>query len=39
MLMFMVYLMFKLIIDFTNWHGQYFRKHIAIDIFNGDIRL
>ncbi|KAH9671507.1 hypothetical protein KPL70_017399 [Citrus sinensis] len=39
MLMFTMYLMFKLQFNFDSWHGHYFRRKIAIDIFNGDIML
>ena len=39
MLMFTMHLMFKLQFNFHSWHGQYFRRKIAIDIFNGDIML
>ena len=46
-LMFTMYLMFKLRFDFNSTHGQdfnsthgqYFRRKIIVDIFNGDIRL
>ena len=37
MLMFTMYLMFKLQFNFDSWHGHYFRRKIAI--FNGDIML
>ncbi|KAL9409636.1 hypothetical protein AB3S75_047951 [Citrus x aurantiifolia] len=39
MLMFTMYLMFKLQFNFDSWHGHYFRRKIAIDIFNGYIML
>ena len=39
MLMFTMYLMFKLQFNFNSWHGHYFRRKIATDIFNGDIML
>ncbi|KAH9693479.1 GDSL esterase/lipase EXL3 [Citrus sinensis] len=32
-----MYLMFGLILNFSSGHGQYFRKKIAVDIFNSDI--
>ena len=38
-LMFIIYLMFRLRLDFSGIHGQYFRKKIVVDIFNGDIRI
>ena len=38
-LMITIYLMFGLRLNFTRGHGQYFRKKIAVDIFNGDIGL
>ncbi|KDO37273.1 hypothetical protein CISIN_1g032006mg [Citrus sinensis] len=39
MLMFTMYLMFGLKLDFDSSHGHYFRKKIAVDIFPGDIAL
>ncbi|XP_024035640.1 putative ubiquitin-like-specific protease 1B [Citrus clementina] len=39
MLMFTMYLMFGLKLDFDSSHGHYFRKKIAVDIFTGDIAL
>ncbi|KAL9411273.1 hypothetical protein AB3S75_044963 [Citrus x aurantiifolia] len=39
MLMFTMYLMFGLKLDFHGSHGHYFRKKIAVDIFTGDIVL
>ena len=38
-LMFTIYLMFKIQFNFDSWHGQYFRRKIIIDIFNGNIML
>ena len=39
MLMFAMYLMFGLKLDFDGSHGQYFRKKIVVNIFTGDIDL
>ncbi|KAH9725577.1 ULP PROTEASE domain-containing protein [Citrus sinensis] len=39
MLMFTMYLMFGLKLDFDSSHGHYFRKKITVDIFTGDIAL
>ena len=39
MLMFTMYLIFGLKLDFDDSHGQYFRKKIVVDIFKGDIAL
>ena len=39
LLMFTMYLMFGLKLDFNDSHGECFRKKIAIDIFNDDIVL
>ncbi|KAL9457302.1 hypothetical protein AB3S75_006363 [Citrus x aurantiifolia] len=39
MLMFTMYLMFGLKLDFDSSHGHYFRKKIAVDIFTGKIAL
>ena len=39
MLMFTMYLMFRLKLDFDSSHGHYFRKKIAVDIFTGNIAL
>ena len=39
MLMITMYFMFGLRLNFTNGHGQYFKKKIGVDIFNGDTSL
>ena len=39
MLMFTMYLMFGLKLDFDGSHEHYFRKKIVVDIFTGDIAL
>lgn len=39
MLMFIIYLMFKIRLDFSSSHWQYFRKKNIVDIFNDNIRL
>ena len=38
-LMVTMYLMFGLTLEFTTSHVEYFRKKIAVDIFNDDIIL
>ena len=37
MLMFTMYLMFGLKLDFDRSHGHYFRKKIVVDIFTSDM--
>ena len=39
LLMFTIYLMFRLKLDFNGSHGNYFRKKIAVDLLNDDITL
>ena len=39
LLMFTMYLIFGLKLEFNSSHGKYFRKNIAVDIFNDDIVL